>query len=158
MQSLGQTLAIVCLALIAGFGFNAVRSDGICLDCQWPIESQADAATANPLRISLKRAASLYKKDKAVFIDARPVSAYESGHIKGALNLPWAKAEETCFKILQNIPVQKTIVTYCSGEACELSDLLASFLKDLGYPHARSLHNGWQRWKENGLPQAYPEG
>ncbi len=153
-----QIIAIISFALIAGFGFNAVRSDGILLYCQWCIESQADAATSNPLRISLKNAADLYIKDKAIFIDARPVSAYTSGHIKGALNLPWAEAEEMCFKILQDVPMDKHIVTYCDGESCELCDFLASFLKDLGYINVKSLHNGWSRWKENGLPQAYPRG
>lgn len=158
MKVIYQMTAILGLALIAGFGFNAVRSDGILVYCQWNTESRADAATTHPLRISLTKAARLYKKDKAVFIDARPVSAYKSGHIKGALNLPWAKAEEVCFKILKGIPMDKHIVTYCDGKSCELSDFLASFLNDLGYKNAKSLHNGWSRWQETGLPKAYPEG
>ena len=158
MKIIYQIAAIVGIAVIAGFGINAVRDNGIMVYCHWELESQADAATADPLKIPLEKAARLYKQDNAVFIDARPESAYQSGHIKGALNLPWARAEEMCFEIVQDIPMDRPIVTYCDGEACELSDFLASFLKDLGYKNAKSLHNGWQRWQEKGLPQAYPEG
>ena len=158
MKIIYQIAAIIGVAAIIGFGVNSIRDDGIMLYCQWPIESQADAATTNPMRVSLEKAVKLYKQQNAVFIDARPETAYQTGHIKGALSLPWARAEEMCFKILQDIPMDRPIVTYCDGEACELSDFLASFLKDLGYKNAKSLHNGWQRWQEKGLPQAYPEG
>lgn len=158
MKIISQIAAIICIALITGFGVNALRDNGIRAYCQWNIESQADAATTDPLRIPLEKAAKLHEQDEAVFIDARPESAYQSGHIKGALNLPWARAEEMCFEILPDIPMDKPIVTYCDGEACELSDFLAEFLKDLGYTNAKSLHNGWRRWQEKDLPQAYPEG
>lgn len=157
MKTIYQIIAIAGLAIIAGFGANALRSDGIFVYCQKNIESRADTSSDNPLRISLARAESLYKENKAVFIDARPASEYQSGHIKGAINLPWAKAEEMCFEVLQNIPMDKPIVTYCDGETCELSDFLASFLNDLGYTNAKALHDGWGRWQENELPQAYPE-
>jgi len=158
MKIIYQIIAIISVAAIIGFGANSIRDDGIMVYCQWPIESQADAATTNPMRISLEKAAKLYNQQNVVFIDARPEAAYQSGHIKGAFSLPWARAEEMCFKILQDIPMDRPIVTYCDGEACELSDFLASFLKDLGYKNAKSLHNGWQRWQEEDLPQAYPEG
>ena len=157
MKIISQVTIIIGLSVIAGLIVNFVRSDGILVYCQWHSESQADAATSDPLRISLENAAALYKKDKAVFIDARPASEYEAGHIKGALNLPWSEAEEMCFEIFQKIPMDEPIVTYCDGPACELSDFLAEFLQDIGYKNAKSLHNGWGRWQENGLPQAYPE-
>ncbi|MFP4226642.1 MAG: rhodanese-like domain-containing protein [Desulfobacterales bacterium] len=158
MKIISQIAVIICIAAITGFGVNAVRESGIMVYCQWELESQADAATSDPMRISLEKAAALYEEDAAVFIDARPESAYQSGHIKDALNLPWARAEEMCFEIFQDIPMDKPVITYCDGEACELSDFLAEFLKELGYTKARSLHNGWSRWQEKGLPQAYPEG
>ena len=157
MKIIFQIAIIIGISAILGFSVNCVRSDGILIYCQWHAESQADAATSDPLRISFEKAADLYKKNEAVFIDARPASEYESGHIKGAINIPWGNAEEMCFKIFQKIPLEKPIVTYCDGPACELSDFLAEFLQDIGYKNAKALHDGWGRWLENGLPQTYPE-
>ncbi len=153
MKTFHQAAAIVVIALIAGLGSNAVRSNGIPVFSPASLESQANASQENPLRVSLEKAAKLHKKEKAVFIDARPSSVYRKGHIKGALNIPW-QMKEQYFEALEKIPADKPVVAYCDGEACDSSDNLARLLKDLGYEKARSLHNGWSRWKEKGLPKA----
>ncbi|MFO7840380.1 MAG: rhodanese-like domain-containing protein [Desulfosalsimonadaceae bacterium] len=152
MKTLYQIFAILLIAAVAGFGSNALRSEQLPLYSREGMQSRADAAELPPFRISLERAIELYKQEKAVFVDARPKAAYNSGHIKGAISLPWQKAEEQFPKLLESVPMEKPVVTYCDGEACELSDMLAGFLEELGYKKAWSLHNGWSRWREKGMP------
>jgi len=158
MKSIYQIFLIALISATLGFGTNTIRSAQLPV---WPpgdIETRTNSGENNPLRISLKEAERLYKDNAALFIDARPESAYQSGHIKGAVNLPWQKAEEQWFEVIQNTPLDKPIITYCDGKSCELSDFMAAFLQDLGYTNAKALHDGWGRWQEKGLPQAYPEG
>jgi rhodanese-related sulfurtransferase len=158
MRIVYQIIGIAIVAAIAAFGSNTLRRDGILVYCPADIQSRADAAEKDPLAISLERAITLYKKNQAVFIDARPESLYRECHIKGAVNLPWDRAEEQCFAVFQRIPLNKPIITYCDGEACQLGTFLASFLRDLGYENARALHNGLTRWRKHGLPATASEG
>lgn len=152
MKTVYQIICIALIAALAGLGTNLFREDSILVFCRGKAASGAATPEYDPLQISLVQAQELYLEDRAVFIDARPESAYRTCHITGALNVPWQQAEEECFMICQKIPVDKTIITYCDGPSCELSDFMASFLLDLGYMNARSLHNGLSRWREAGLP------
>lgn len=158
MKSIYRIFLIALISATVGFGANTVRNDQIPVWHPGDSEARANTGENDPLRISLQGAERLYEEDAALFIDARPESAYQSGHIKGAVNLPWQKAEEQFYEVIENVPADKPIITYCDGESCELSDFLASFLQDIGYPNAKALHDGWGRWQEKGLPQAYPEG
>ncbi len=158
MKALSQIIGIFFLVGVAGFGSNMFRSDSLHLWRPVHIESRANASEIDRLSISLKQAEQLYQTDQAIFVDARPGSAYQSGHIKGAINLPWQQAEERVLEIVERIPMDKPVVTYCDGDACNLSHHLAKFLKDLGYARARSLHNGLSRWQAMGLPLAESKG
>lgn len=158
MRTLYQIIGIFILVGIAGLGSNAMRSEPLLVWGSPRLEAEASASEINTLRISLKRARELYQTDQAVFIDARPEPAYRAGHIKDAINLPWQRAEEECFRIIEQIPTDRPIVTYCDGKACDLSDDLARFFQDLGYTKARALHNGLSRWQKKGLPLADAKG
>jgi len=158
MRILYQIIGIFVLVGIAGLGSNALRSEPLLVWGSPRPESEASASEINPLRISLERASELYQTEQAIFIDARPEAAYRAGHIKGAINLPWQRAEEEFFRVLEQIPRDRPIVTYCDGKACELSDHLAGFFQDLGYTRARALHNGLSRWQNKGLPLADAKG
>ena len=87
-----------------------------------------------------------------MFLDARPEEFYKKGHIQGALSLPWQMVDEKCMEIMDKIPPDCTIITYCDGPACDLSHLLAEFMKDMGFENVRVLVNGWTLWKQHKLP------
>ena len=158
MKRIYQIFLIALISATVGFSANSVRNDPLPAWHPGDIEAGANSGEDDPLRISLEKAERLYKKDAALFIDARQESAYQAGHIKDAVNLPWQKAEAQFYEVIDNVPADKPIITYCDGESCELSDFLASFLQDIGYANAKALHDGWGRWQKKGLPQAYPEG
>jgi rhodanese-related sulfurtransferase len=85
------------------------------------------------------------------FIDARPAEEYREGHIKGAINIPFY-GSENYEDVLSKIPKTETIVTYCSGDDCDLSILLGDELFKKGYNRIYVFFGGWNDWKRLGYP------
>jgi len=152
MKALWQIFAILFIAVFLGLGYNQLKSDSLPMVCTWSEDPSGNQVFKNMSTISIDEAASLFKNNKAFFLDARPPDIYARGHIQGALNLPWENVEDQCFNIIDNIPPDKIIITYCDGPTCHLCDFLADFLKELGYEHARALVNGWTVWNQHNLP------
>ena len=157
MKALWQIFAIFFIAGFLGLGYNQLRSDSLPMVCTWSNDPRGNPEFIDMSTISIDEAARLFKNNNAFFLDARPADAYKKGHIKGALNVPWQNVEEQCFEIIDNIPTDKMIITYCDGVTCHLCDFLADFLKELGYDHARALVNGWTIWNQHNLPVEYAE-
>jgi rhodanese-related sulfurtransferase len=152
MKSLWQIPAILLVTACLAMGFNQVRQDRLPLICQWSEQPQGTKSHEAVPIISIEEAALLFKNNKAIFFDARPASFYNEGHIKGALSLPWETAEEKCFDVVEKIPTDMPIITYCDGANCELCDKLAVLLCDLGFEHVSALLNGWTVWNKHSLP------
>lgn len=151
--ALGQTTVLVLLALILGVGVNQLRSDGLAL-----VGDPAAMASLGPgggvdgPAVDLAEARSFFDRDGVLFLDARPASQYAAGHIRGALNLAWPKAETEFIQIADQLDAARVIITYCDGEACRLSHELAQFLADMGFGDVRVFVNGWTLWRQAGLP------
>ncbi len=68
------------------------------------------ASTAQPGRITVEEARDLVAQNKAVIVDVRGDSPYNTSHIKGSISIPGgdiaARAKE--------LPKDKKIITYCS--------------------------------------------
>ncbi|NOY70581.1 MAG: rhodanese-like domain-containing protein [Deltaproteobacteria bacterium] len=151
-KAICQAAAITALAVICALIFNYFRPGGLDL-FHFQAPETTDKAEKDRV-IPLDMAAALFADKKAMFLDARPASLYAKGHIKGALSLPWAEAEEKFMDIAEKLPEDKTIITYCDGMACDLSTDLADFLRDMGFENVRILINGWSLWEKNKLPMA----
>lgn len=108
--------------------------------------------TINTTAVNIELAKNLYDNDKAIFIDARNKGDFVAGHIPGAINIPVNGTQLSSWHSLQNISKNKLILTYCSGETCELSLKLARILENLGYMNTRVFFGGWQEWQEAGYP------
>jgi len=74
---------------------------------------------------------------------------YRKGHIKGAINFPWAETlrEPTV------LPRTKLLVLYCDC-ACEetSADVAEQLARDWGYKNIRVLKGGWVEWVKLGYP------
>ena len=102
--------------------------------------------------ISLAEAEDLFSTKKALFIDSRDEAAYLSGHILGALNIPYeGKKAEPMLKA-QGLSLQRTLVIYCDGSECQSSLYLAKLLHENGFKDIRVFFGGWQEWLGVGLP------
>jgi 3-mercaptopyruvate sulfurtransferase SseA len=73
----------------------------------------ATAATEsldNAKRIQRDEAIKMVKAGKAVWVDVRPKSDYDIGHIKGAINIPLSELQNR----FRDLPTQKYLITYCA--------------------------------------------
>lgn len=172
-----RTMTIAAISVGLALAFNATRQDSLPLvqsrssapatgaSQQAANQTEAaavpadnasvDAAQASVQggEISLRDAALRHASGEAVFLDAREAEDYELGHIQGALSL-------SAFTFAQDFPALKaglegkTVITYCDGEHCKLSQDLADQLTANGIRNVFVLKNGWSLWRNDGLPTA----
>jgi rhodanese-related sulfurtransferase len=84
-----------------------------------------------------------------VIVDVQPKGAYDMGHVKGAINFPWAPT----LKSNGNLPKDKTLILYCDCAHEEDSTDVATQLKEnYGYTNLKLLDGGWSKWREAGYP------
>lgn len=114
------------------------------------IKNEIEPAFAEPIAIKLARAYELYNQN-VTFIDARTKEEFAEGHIKNSINIPFYDSEkyET---LLKSLDKNKTIVTYCSGEDCDLSIMLGDELFGKGFKRVYIFYGGWNDWLEAGYP------
>ena len=74
---------------------------------------------------------------------------YNNGHISGAINIPEYNFDKSN-PVIKTIPKDKTIVSYCDGDDCEMSVKLADNLFNLGYEKVYIFFGGWKEWKKAG--------
>ncbi|MBF0258649.1 MAG: rhodanese-like domain-containing protein [Desulfamplus sp.] len=151
-QALWQIPAITLMACLMALTINQLRSDRIPVVGDWSVDARFSDSAGDSLVISLQQAGALFDQKAVLFLDARPVSIYEEGHIQGAISLPWQDIDSHFMEIANQLEGQKNIVTYCDGESCELSHELALFLKEMGFDNVHVLVNGWSAWLAAGLP------
>ena len=80
-------------------------------------------------------------------LDVRPAEEYMSGHLPGAINIPFAELK----KRLHEVERDKEIVAYCRGPHCVLAFDAVVKLREVGIS-ARRLEGGLPEWKLEGLP------
>jgi rhodanese-related sulfurtransferase len=115
--------------------------------------AQAAAQTAaeafvdgGPRFVAAKAVAEAADKGTDIlFVDARPATDYEFGHIPGAVNVPYFEPE----KHLDKLPKDKWIVTYCECPHAEAGQV-ADALEKNGYTKVRVIDEGLQGWKDLG--------
>ncbi len=88
-------------------------------------------------------------KADMVIVDVQPKGAYDFGHIKGAVNLPWAKE----IKDPKKLPKNKVLVFYCDcGHEEDSIDAATQLMKKWGYTNIKILEGGWSGWMKLGYP------
>ena len=86
-------------------------------------------------------------KGLAVLLDVRPRQEFETGHLRGAINIPIDELPDR----LGELPRDGQIITYCRGEYCLFADEAADFLRANGFDVVR-LEGGWPEWQSEGRP------
>ena len=74
----------------------------------------------------------------AVIIDVREVSEFNTGHIKGAINIPLGAINEI------DIAKEKTIIVYCASGVRSMTAV--NTLSDMGYTSLYNLDGGILNW------------
>ncbi|MHC1743621.1 MAG: rhodanese-like domain-containing protein [Syntrophobacteraceae bacterium] len=158
-RAVWQSGLILLASFLLGLIVNHMRPGGLPLIGTWaPAEQVKSSGLPDTTVISLDEAQVLYFGQQAVFIDARSEALYREGHIEGALNLPWDEYEQRVNTVMQAVPKDAFVITYCDGEGCSLSKELAIALLASGYKNVHILVNGWSLWLEASLPTNRPGG
>lgn len=87
-----------------------------------------------------------------VLVDTRSREAFATGHIPGAINVPYREIDDT---ILEFLPPHRAVVTYCEGPACNAATKGAAALAALGY-RVKEMIGGLEYWLREGYPLESP--
>ncbi|HBY94652.1 MAG TPA: ArsR family transcriptional regulator [Chloroflexi bacterium] len=79
---------------------------------------------------------------EAILVDVRPQAEYQAAHLPQAISIPIDELEER----LDELPQDKTIVTYCRGPFCVYADDALELLVRRGWTVAR-LEEGLLEWQ-----------
>jgi rhodanese-related sulfurtransferase len=92
----------------------------------------------------------IWKKREAIFVDARPVSAFQQGHLPGAINVPVNNIEQA----LSVLPMDRGVrlITYCGSIECPNSYQLMRALLGYGYHRVQFFPRGVRGWVALGYP------
>jgi rhodanese-related sulfurtransferase len=161
---------LATVALCAGLGINQFRDKPLPLVYQSKNErleqavsnvAQAQAPTqkaevpAAIRTIDLAEFAELSKSGSNIILDARPEIFHRLGHIPKAIALPRDEFD-TYFEKQRPLLEEKkqgVLLVYCSGAACEDSNLVAKALQKLGFSNIAIFKGGWSEWQKNSLPE-----
>jgi rhodanese-related sulfurtransferase len=87
--------------------------------------------------------------DTILIVDTQPKAAFKIGHIKGAINFPWAPE----IKNPTDLPRDRILVLYCDCTNEEDSiDVAKQLLRYWEYVYVRVLKGGWSQWQKLGYP------
>ncbi|MBN1102227.1 MAG: rhodanese-like domain-containing protein [Deltaproteobacteria bacterium] len=157
VRALWQGVSILLIALCCGAAINLFRSNRMALFADWSPEARLTTDQGESMAVTLEEARRLCASQKAVFVDARSDQDYRQGHILCARNLPLKDMDKHLDVVLAGVSLEETIVVYCDGEDCMLSEDLAKELYFRGYDNVKVLVNGWTRWLDAGLPTGQHE-
>lgn len=88
--------------------------------------------------------------DKNILIvDVQPKEVYDLGHIKGAVNFPWAAD----LRSPGDLPRDRTLVLYCDCPQEEDSrDVARQLSEKWDYTNLKLLQGSWSNWQKLGYP------
>ena len=130
-------------AAACGLAANALSSD--------PLPLSGPEATSVVADVSLEQAVAA-RAGGAVFIDARAASAYQAGHVAGALSAPYANRLEALVELRRRISPGDPVVVYCTGPGCSAAARLAAWMAARGWRDVRLFGAGYPVWEAAGQP------
>ncbi|MCX7878826.1 MAG: rhodanese-like domain-containing protein [Ignavibacteria bacterium] len=113
------------------------------------VKSEEKKEFIKPVDIRIDFAKALFDKGYT-FIDARDVSDFSSGRIKGALNIPYKEIDKNKSR-LESMAKDKVYVVYCSA-SCDVSIDMAYYMAKMGFRKVYIFHGGWDEWRDAGYP------
>lgn len=89
------------------------------------------------------------KDPNILVVDTQPKGAYDLGHVKGAINFPWAPELKSPGKL----PKNKTLILYCDcGHEEDSIDVATQLINRWNYSNVKVLEGGWSGWLKLGYP------
>jgi rhodanese-related sulfurtransferase len=160
---LKQILIIVVLAAGLGLVVNTFHPNKIPYVGHYRSLSSGEgpiippsAEKGDPPFIAIDVAEMEHSNSKTLFVDARDPEEYECGTIPGAINIPFEYLPEDSLahyfdSALGGVKKDFPIITFCSGEECDLSLQLGRNLQAYGYTNVAIFFGGAREWEKFGL-------
>jgi rhodanese-related sulfurtransferase len=146
-----QIALILFLSLIIGLGINfSLIKQYFLGDFRFGFISLEKYSSVT--FITLEEAEGLFSEGEALFIDSRPKEAFQTGHILGAVNIPFEEYKKEEALDLIFLPPEGTVVIYCDGNECNSSVELSKVLHQKGLLDIKIFFGGWVEWTREGLP------
>ncbi len=170
--ALVEALMIVVIAAVIGLGVNVVHPKRVSISTKRPtIVAANDSVFAEelpgvafsrgnnplpnlqerqngPITVNTNQVRRLMAGGKAIAIDARNQDEFESGHILGAINLPFESISAYRERV-NSLPHDKWLICYCDGPPCDLGELLASELWNAGFSTVAIYQEGMDAWRKS---------
>ena len=158
-----QLLILLLLAVVVSLAVNTVSPNSIPLVGNYRELSSGEgpivpptAEPGDPPFIDVNQARVEFDMGTAVFVDARDPEEFECGTIPGSINVPFeylpdGDLTEYFDSTFGQLEPNKALITFCSGEECDLSLHLARNLKALGYGRVLIFFGGAREWEKFGF-------
>ena len=158
-NSIPEILLIIIASSIMGFAFNFFRDDPAKVVRKAPakisdvklFDQTAAALNSDPgnsTTVSYKQILAIINNPKFLLIDARNPESYAEGHIGNAVNIyPLGDDEYAYMEQIFSLPRDKTIIIYCDGGNCDLSDEVYNTMKEADdFGNVFLYKAGWEEW------------
>lgn len=149
-------LIITAISAILGFSANALNPNGVNIGTR-TVESGGIPDTLRsglpseppeePLVIGKQAVKALMNDNNAVLIDARLPDEFKEDHLAGAINIPFERLGSHIEQI-DGLPNDKWLVCYCGGPPCDLGEMLAYELFNMGFQYVAIYQSGVDDWKK----------
>ena len=138
--------------LTAGFGFNAVRAQGIpCWHYEPPTSCSAEASRPEVGVVSPEALALECGNRDIVVADARSAERFAMGHIAGAVHLPCSASDDAARVVDSLLNGKQELVVYGESEAEARAVAEALARRSKPTVRFRVLQGGFQAWANQGL-------
>jgi rhodanese-related sulfurtransferase len=102
--------------------------------------------------VSQAEALGLVGNPSVAFVDCRPATEFEAGHVAGSVHVP-PEAPTLEPALRSALASANTVVTYCdAAQQCERSLRVAELLRQSGLRDVRVLEGGLPGWLAQGYP------
>lgn len=147
-----EIVVIAFLSVLLALGASLLRPHALSWVAQEKPAAKQPTGDVLYKQITVEQAGQLHARGEALFADARTRSAFEAGHIAGAVNLDPNDFDQWSQHLAEDVDMDRTVVAYCDGARCPLAEELAEKLTWLGFENVFYLKDGWTRWQAAGLP------
>jgi rhodanese-related sulfurtransferase len=143
-----QAGALLLLSILSWYGYSYINTAGF-LESDTAIKAIEVAHTETFLpKLKVTQISSLVANNEVTLIDARLVADYDTGHIKGAINLPPNLSNAEIYDRIKGLSKRRQLTVYCQSRGCPFAIRMAARLKDIGYSNLSILEGGWIEWQQ----------
>jgi rhodanese-related sulfurtransferase len=148
----GQALCVIAVSIGLAFAVNALRPHGLPLVMPFPPEYQCSSVPKSGAPLRVEMALTMFGRGEVAFVDARPLRAYEKGHIREAKNIPYSFIDPINEETIRELKRYKAVIIYCNKKDAQVSMTMAGEISEQGVAGVTYLEGGFLEWVKAGGP------